>query len=137
MDIVVREHSVCETTITLPEETANDPRNIQRLIAQRLVIKHLREEGYVLAQPLRVGAQHVRGRTYLVSARVTGRQSVGERLRAARQERGLTQEEVAKRVPCAQSYLSKVEQGQVNNPDPAILKMIEKAIVSSNGNGHH
>lgn len=65
-----REGQVYKTIVTLPQETASDPRQVQRLIAQRLVIKQLRDQGYVLARPLRSAASRLRDLTYEVYVRV-------------------------------------------------------------------
>ena len=56
---------------------------------------------------------------------------VGNRIKEARKERGLTQKELAKILKCSHTTISKYEQGEIENmPRPRMQKMAEVLQVS-------
>ena len=56
---------------------------------------------------------------------------VGNRIKEARKAKGLTQKELAKRLNCSHTTISKYEQGEIENmPRPRIQKMADILEVS-------
>lgn len=55
-------------------------------------------------------------------------QGLGKRLRASREQRGLSLEELASRAGCAKSYLSAVENGHKGPPSEELLGRLELAL---------
>jgi len=54
--------------------------------------------------------------------------TLGALLTRLREERGLTQLELAKTAGVAQGYISALEAGQKNNPSVAVMRKLAKAL---------
>ncbi len=51
---------------------------------------------------------------------------LGKVLKARRQEKGLTQVELAKRAKVTQAYIAKLESGEKKNPSLAVIQSLAK-----------
>ena len=68
------------------------------------------------------------GRAYSKLIETMDLRKVGIRIRSARRDAGLTQEELGNRVGVSQSYIAKLENGETKNPGLNVIMDIAKEV---------